>query len=91
MNNNKVIHPSDDLTADDYNNIEDHDTQHEQTNRNNRYYTLVDNELQSSSLLEDPNKPNDEKTTNNSEGDLMQKTVHCIREHFICIIYWTKR
>ena len=29
LNNNKVIHPSDDLTADDYSNIEDHKFQQE--------------------------------------------------------------
>ena len=43
MNDNKVVHPSDDLTDDDYSNIEDHKIQQEQTNQKNRSYTLVDN------------------------------------------------
>ena len=50
MNNKKVVHPSNDLTDDDYSSIEDHENQHEQTNQNNSFYTLVDNELQSSPL-----------------------------------------
>ena len=37
MNNKEVVHPSDNLTDDDYSNIEDHETQHERTNRNNRF------------------------------------------------------
>ena len=53
MNNEEIGHPSDDITDDDYNNIEDHKTQH------------VDNELQSNSHLEDTNKTNDGKITNN--------------------------
>ena len=32
MNNKQVVHPSDDLTDDNYDNIEDHETQHERTN-----------------------------------------------------------
>ena len=32
MNNKEVLHPSDDLTNDNYNNIEDHEIQHEWTN-----------------------------------------------------------
>ena len=71
MNNKEVVHPSDDLKDDEYNNIEDHETQHKWTNQNNRYYTLVDNKLQSSSHLEDLNGTNDGKTTNNYEGDLV--------------------
>ena len=35
-------------------NIENHETQHKQTNQNNSFYTLVDNKLQSSPDLEDP-------------------------------------
>ena len=52
LNNKKVVHPSNDLTGDDYNNIEDHKTQHKRTNCNNSYYTYVDNELHPSSHLE---------------------------------------
>ena len=52
MNDKEVVHPSDDLTDDDYNNIEDHKTQHKRTNCNNSYYTYVDNELHPSSHLE---------------------------------------
>ena len=48
MNNEIVVHPSNDLTNDDYSNIEDHKIHQEMTNQNNRFYTLVDNELQSS-------------------------------------------
>ena len=71
MNDKKVVHPSDDLTNNDYNNIEDYENQHKWTNQNNSYYTLVDNELQSSSHLEDSNGTNDRKTTNNQESDLV--------------------
>ena len=56
MNNKVVVHPSDDLTNNDYSNIEDQEIQQEQTNQNNSFYTLVDNKFQSSPHLEDPNK-----------------------------------
>ena len=68
MNNEEAVHPSDDITDDDYSNIEYHETQHEQTNRNNSFYILVDNELNSSAKLEDPKETYDWKTTNNHEG-----------------------
>ena len=45
MNDEEAIYPSDDITDDDYNTIAYHETQHKQTNRNNIFYTLVDNEL----------------------------------------------
>ena len=45
MNDEEAIYPSDDIIDDDYNTIEYHGTQHKQTNRNNTFYTLVDNEL----------------------------------------------
>ena len=45
MNNEEVVHPSDDITDDDYSNIEYYDIQPEQTNQNNSFYTLVDNKL----------------------------------------------
>ena len=38
MNNKEVVHPSGDLTDDDHNNIEDHETQHKRTSRNNSFY-----------------------------------------------------
>ena len=59
MNNTEAVHPSGDLTNDDYSNIEDHETQHKWTNQNNSFYTLVDNELQLSPQLKDPNKTYD--------------------------------
>ena len=71
MNNEEAVHPSDDLTNDDYSNIENHETQHKQTNRNNSFYTLVDNKLRSSPQLEDPNETYDWKTANNHEGELV--------------------
>ena len=71
MNDEEVVHPSDDLTDDDYSNIEDHEIQQEQTNRNNSFYILVDNELKLSSHLEDPNEANDWKPTNNHKGELV--------------------
>ena len=70
MNGKEVVHPSNDLIDDDYSNIEDHATQQKQTNRNNRFYTLVDNILQLRSHLENPNKINDWKNKNNYKGDL---------------------
>ena len=71
MNNKEAVHPSDDLTDDDYSNIKDHKTQHEQTNQKNSFYTLIDNESQSNPQLEDQNWTNDWKTTNNHEGKLV--------------------
>lgn len=55
MNDNEMNHPSDDLADDMYNNIDHQTIQQEQTNHNS-LYTLADNELQSSSDLEDQNK-----------------------------------
>ena len=49
MNNDKIVHPSDDLVDDVYSNIED----------NNSLYTLADNKLQLSSDLIDPNEANE--------------------------------
>ena len=48
MNNKEVVHPSGDLIDDNYSNIEDHETQHKRINRNNSFYNLIENELQSS-------------------------------------------
>ena len=71
MNNEETAHPSDDLSDDEYSKIEDHETQYKQTNWNNSFYTFVDNELQSSPLIEDPNKTYDWETTNNHENELV--------------------
>ena len=59
MNDEEVVHLSYDLTDDDYSNTKDDENQYKRTNQNNSFYTLVDNELQSSSHLEDPDKTND--------------------------------
>ena len=55
MNDDKMVHPSDDLADDMYNNIDHHNVQQEQTNHNS-LYTLADNKLQLSSDLEDQNE-----------------------------------
>ena len=70
MKNEKIVHPSNHLTDDDYSNIESHKIQQEQTNHNS-LYTPANNELQLSSRLEDPNKANDWKSTNSHEGELV--------------------
>ena len=70
MNNNKIVHPSDDLADNVYNNIDYHNVQQEQTNHNS-LYTLTNNELQLSSDLEDPNKADDWKSTNSHKGELV--------------------
>ena len=49
INDKELVHPSGDLIDDNDSNIEDHETHHERTNRNNSFYTLVGNELQLSS------------------------------------------
>ena len=56
-NNNKGVHPSDNLTPDNYSNIKDHEIQQEWTNHNS-FYTIVNNQLQSSAYLKDLNKTN---------------------------------
>ena len=58
------------MTIDDYCKIEDHEIHQEQRNQNNSFYTIFDNKLQSSSHLEDQNKTNDQKTTNNHGNQL---------------------
>ena len=58
MNGNKIVHQSDDLADDVYNNIDYHNVQQEQTIHNS-LYTLTNNEFQLSSDLEDPNEAND--------------------------------
>ena len=70
MNKDKIVHPSDDLAYDVYNNIDYQNIQQEQT-INNSIYTLADNELQLSSDLEDPNEADDQKSTNNQKDVLV--------------------
>ena len=41
MNNKEAVHPSNDLTDDDYSNIEDHETQHEQTDQKKDFTLLL--------------------------------------------------
>ena len=48
INNKEAIHPSGDLTDDNNSNIGDYGTKHKQINRNNSFYTLVENKLQPS-------------------------------------------
>ena len=71
MNDKIVVHPSNDLTNNDYSNIENRDIHQEQTNQNNSFYTINDNKFQSRSYLEYSNKANDWKTTNSHEGELV--------------------
>ena len=59
MNNEETVHPSGDLTDDDYSNIENHKTQHKRINKDNSVYTFVENELQLSPHLEVQNETND--------------------------------
>ena len=70
MNNNKIVHPSDDLANDMCSNTNYHIIQQKQTNHNS-LYTLADNQLQSSSDLEDPNDADDWKSTNSHKGKLV--------------------
>ena len=70
MNNNKMVHPSDDLADDMYNNIDHQNVQREQTNHNS-LYTIGNNLLQSSSDLEDQNEAVDWNNTNSHKGELI--------------------
>ena len=63
MNDDKMVHPNDDVADDIYNNIDCHNVKQKQTNHNS-LYTLVDNELQLSSYLEDQNEGVDWNSTN---------------------------
>ena len=69
MNNNKIVHPSDDLADDVYNNINHYNVQQEQTIHNS-LYTIANNKLQLSSDLEDPNGADDWKSTNSHKREL---------------------
>ena len=71
MNNNKIVHSSDDLADDMCSNINYQDVQQEQINYNS-LYTLAENELQLSSDLEDPNEADDWKSTNSHKGELVK-------------------
>ena len=70
MNDDEIVHPSDDLADDVYNNIDYQTTQQKQTNHNS-LYTLADNEIQSGSDLEDQNEAINWKSTNGHEGELV--------------------
>ena len=70
MNDNKIVHPSDNLADDVYNNIDYHNVQQEQTNHTS-LYTLVNNKLQLSSDLEYLNEANDWKSTNSHKIELV--------------------
>ena len=70
MNDDEIVHPSDDLTDDMYNNIDHQTAQQKQTNHNS-LYILADNELQSSSDLEDQNEAVDWKSRNSHKGELV--------------------
>ena len=70
MNDDKIVHPSDDLADDVYNTIDYHNVQQEQTIHNS-LYTLADNKLQLSFDLEDLNEADDWKSTNSHRGELV--------------------
>ena len=70
MNDKEAVYINDGLADNNNNNIEDHGAQHEQIDRNNCFYTLVEKELQQSHQLEDQNEADDWKTTNKHEGKL---------------------
>ena len=70
MNNDKIVHPNDDLTDDIYNKIDYHNVQQEKTNHNS-LYTLANNLLQLSSDLEDQNEAIDWNSTNSHKSELV--------------------
>ena len=70
MNDDKIVHPSDDLADDMCSNINYHNIQQEQTNHNG-LYILANNGLQLSSDLEDPNEVDDRKSRNSHKGELV--------------------
>ena len=70
MNDDEMIHPSDDLADDMYNNIDHHNVHQKQTNHNS-LYTLADNELQLSSDLEDQDEGVNWNSTNSHKGELV--------------------
>ena len=70
MHDNKIVHPSNDLTDDMYNNI-DHRNVHQKQTNHNSLYILANNELQLSSNLEDKNEGVDWSSTNSHNGELV--------------------
>ena len=70
MNNDEIVHPSDDLADDMCNNIDHQTAQQTQTNHNS-LYTFADNEIQSSYDSEDQNEAVDWKITRGHEGELV--------------------
>ena len=70
MNDDKMVHPSNDLTDDMYNNIDHHNVHQKQTNHNS-LYTLANNELQLSSDSENQNEGFDWNSTNSHKGELV--------------------
>ena len=70
MNDDEIVHSSDDLADDMYNNTNHQTAQQKQTNHNS-IYILADNEIQSSSDLEDQNKAVNRKSTNGHEGKIV--------------------
>ena len=70
MNDDKIVHPYDDLSDDMYNKIEDNKIQQEETNHNS-FCTLFNNKLQLSYDLEDLNKIDDWNSTNSHKGELV--------------------
>ena len=66
----EIVDPSDDLADDMYNNIDHQTAQQKQTNHNS-LYTLADDEIQSSSDLEEQNKAVNWNNTNSHKGELV--------------------
>ena len=83
MNGDKKVHPSDDLADDMYNNIDRHNVQQEQKNRNS-LYTLANNELQLSSDLEDQNEGVDWNSTNSHKGELVIAYDNKVENKTLC-------
>ena len=70
MNNDIIVHPSDELADDMYNNIGHQTAQQKQTNHNS-IYTLADNKIQSSSDLGEQNEAVDWKSTKGHKDELV--------------------
>mmetsp|Transcript_55032 Transcript_55032/g.61536 ORF Transcript_55032/g.61536 Transcript_55032/m.61536 type:complete len:406 (+) Transcript_55032:52-1269(+) len=70
MNDDEKVHPSDDQADNMYNNIDHQTAQQKQTNHNS-LYTIANNEIQSSSDLEDQNEAVGWKSTNGHKGELV--------------------
>ena len=59
MNDKETVHSSNDLTDDECSNIEEYETQHKVQKKTNDFHTLVDNELQLSSGIENQDEKYD--------------------------------